>query len=347
MAVVSMKALLEAGVHFGHQTRRWNPKMKPYIFTERNGIYILDLQRTLRELDAAYRFVRDLTASRRVRAVRRHQEAGAGAHPHRGRARGPAVRQPALARRHAHQLGDHPQAHRAPRPSSSAWRRTARWPSCPKKEQLQLRAELEKLEKNLSGIRDMNALPGAVFIVDTKRETIAVAEARRLRIPIIGIVDTNCDPDEVDFVIPGNDDAIRSVSLICSVIARAAEEGKAAFEGPKVAGEQPEAPKVVADAEAPRRPPRPHRAAAEAPAAAAEAPAEEAVADGRRRAPTRPASPSPQAHGRRRRGRGARGPDRGRVAPRAAASRDATGTAYDVRSARGADARRAWRNVDG
>jgi small subunit ribosomal protein S2 len=142
----------------------------------------------------------------------------------------------------------------------------------PKKEQLKLKAELEKLEKNLTGIREMNALPGAVFIVDTKRETIAVAEARRLKIPIIGIVDTNCDPDEVDFVIPGNDDAIRSVSLICNVIARAAEEGRNAFQTPKVSGEQPEPPKVVAEVEVPAQ-------VAEAePAEAAAAPAKEAAA---------------------------------------------------------------------
>ncbi len=271
MAVVSMKALLEAGVHFGHQTRRWNPKMKPYIFTERNGIYILDLQRTLRELDGAYRFVRELTASgRSVLFIGTKKQAQESIRSEAERAGQPYVNQRWLGgmltnwvtvRNRIKRLTE---LERMQEDGSMAGR--------PKKEQLHLKAEYEKLEKNLSGIREMNALPGAVFIVDTKRETIAVAEARRLRIPIIGIVDTNCDPDEVDFVIPGNDDAIRAVSLICNVIARAAEEGKAAFEGPKVAGEQPEAPQVVAEAEAPAQ-------VAEAePAQAAAAPAEEPAA---------------------------------------------------------------------
>ncbi len=281
MAVVSMKALLEAGVHFGHQTRRWNPKMKPYIFTERNGIYILDLQRTLRELDSAYRFVREITSSgQSVLFVGTKKQAQDSIRSEAERAGQPFVNQRWLGgmltnwvtvRNRIKRLGE---LERMQEDGTMA--------SLPKKEQLHLKAELEKLEKNLSGIREMNALPGAVFIVDTKRETIAVAEARRLKIPIIGIVDTNCDPDEVDFVIPGNDDAIRSVSLICSVIARAAEEGKAAFEGPKVVGEQPEAPKVVAGVEVP-----PAVAEAE-PAEAAAVPAEE---------PTGPVEPGTDATG--------------------------------------------------
>jgi small subunit ribosomal protein S2 len=245
MAVVSMKSLLEAGVHFGHQTRRWNPKMKPYIFTERNGIYILDLQRTLREIDAAYRFVRDLTGrGQSVLFVGTKKQAQDAIRTEAERAGQPYVNQRWLGgmltnyvtvRRRIGRLGE---LERMQEDGTMA--------QLPKKEQLHLRAELEKLDKNLAGIRHMEGLPGAVFIVDTKRETIAVAEARRLRIPIIGIVDTNCDPDEVDFVIPGNDDAIRAVSLICNVIGTAAAEGKTAFEGPKVEGEQPAPPKVVA-----------------------------------------------------------------------------------------------------
>jgi small subunit ribosomal protein S2 len=245
MAVVSMKSLLEAGVHFGHQTRRWNPKMKPYIFTERNGIYILDLQRTLREIDTAYRFVRDLTGrGQSVLFVGTKKQAQDAIRTEAERAGQPYVNQRWLGgmltnyvtvRRRIGRLGE---LERMQEDGTMA--------QLPKKEQLHLRAELEKLDKNLAGIRHMEGLPGAVFIVDTKRETIAVAEARRLRIPIIGIVDTNCDPDEVDFVIPGNDDAIRAVSLICNVIGTAAAEGKTAFEGPKVEGEQPAPPKVVA-----------------------------------------------------------------------------------------------------
>jgi small subunit ribosomal protein S2 len=257
-----MKALLEAGVHFGHQTRRWNPKMKPYIFTERNGIYILDLQRTLRELDSAYRFVRELTGSgQSVLFVGTKKQAQDPIRTEAERAGQPYVNQRWLGGMLTNWVTVRGRIKRLM--ELERMQEDGTMAQLPKKEQLHLRAEFEKLEKNLSGIRDMNALPGAVFIVDTKRETIAVAEARRLRIPIIGIVDTNCDPDEVDFVIPGNDDAIRSVSLICNVIARAAEEGKTAFEGPKVTGEQPEAPKVVAEQQ-----PAEAEAAAEAPAEA-------------------------------------------------------------------------------
>jgi small subunit ribosomal protein S2 len=260
-----MKALLEAGVHFGHQTRRWNPKMKPYIFTERNGIYILDLQRTLRELDAAYRFVRELTSrgesvlfigtkKQAQDPIRTEAEASGQPYVNQRWLGGMLTNYVTVRRR----IGRLSELERMQEDGSMAAR--------PKKEQLHLMAEHEKLEKNLAGIRNMQGLPGAVFIVDTKKETIAVAEARRLKLPIIGIVDTNCDPDEVDFVIPGNDDAIRSVSLICHVIAQAAEEGRAAFAGPKVEGEQPEPPKVVAEAPAEAVVAAPAEAPAEAPA---------------------------------------------------------------------------------
>ena len=225
MPVVSMKDLLEAGVHFGHQTRRWNPKMKPYIFTERNGIYIVDLQRTLREIDAAYKFVRNLTArGGQVLFIGTKKQAQDPIADEATRAGQPYVNQRWLGGMLTNwvtirkRIARMAQLERMEEDGTLA--------ALPKKEALHLRTELKKLETNLSGIRAMEQLPGAVFIVDTKRETIAVAEARRLRIPIIGLVDTNCDPDDVDYVIPGNDDAIRSVALMCRVIADAVIEGR-------------------------------------------------------------------------------------------------------------------------
>ncbi len=272
MAVVSMKALLEAGVHFGHQTRRWNPKMKPYIFTERNGIYILDLQRTLRELDSAFRFVREITArGENVLFIGTKKQAQDAIQTEAERSGQPYVNQRWLGGMLTNwvtvrkRIGRLEQLERMDADGTMA--------SLPKKEQLHLRTEYAKLEKNLSGIRGMGDLPGAVFVVDTKRETISVAEARRLRIPIIGIVDTNCDPDEVDFVIPGNDDAIRSVTLICHVIAEAAAQGRETWEGPKVAAEQAEPPRVVTEAA------EPETQTVEVEAEAVAEPTAEAVAD--------------------------------------------------------------------
>ena len=225
MPVVTMKNLLEAGVHFGHQTRRWNPKMKPYIFTERNGIYILDLQRTLRETEHAYNFVRALSArGGQVLFVGTKKQAQEPIQAEAERASQPYVNQRWLGgmltnfvtmRKRVDYLN-----------SLEAMAENGTMAQLPKKEQLKLRGEMEKLEKNLSGVREMREIPGAVFVVDTKREAIAVAEARRLRIPIIGLVDTNADPDEVDYVIPGNDDAIRAVSLMARVIADAVIEGR-------------------------------------------------------------------------------------------------------------------------
>jgi small subunit ribosomal protein S2 len=276
MAAVSMKALLEAGVHFGHQTRRWNPKMKPYIFTERNGIYILDLQRTLRELDGAYRFVRELAGrGETVLFVGTKKQAQEPVSAEATRSGQPFVNQRWLGGMLTNWVTVRKRIGRLE--ALERMEADGTMASLPKKEQLKLRAEYEKLERNLSGIRAMDGLPGAVFVVDTKRETIAVAEARRLRIPIIGIVDTNCDPDEVDFVIPGNDDAIRAVGLICKVIADAAAEGKAAYDGPAVAGEQPEPPKVV-EAVAVEAPVA-EEPVAETPVAEAAAPAETEVAE--------------------------------------------------------------------
>ena len=224
---VSMKNLLEAGVHFGHQTRRWNPKMRPYIFTERNGIYILDLQRTLREVDAAYRFVRDLTAhGKTVLLVGTKKQAQDPIRREAERSGQPYVNQRWLGGMLTNFVTIRGRIKRMI--ELETMEESGTMAQLPKKEALHLRRELEKLQRDLNGIRDMADLPGAVFVVDTKKESIAVKEARRLGIPLIGLVDTNADPDEVDYVIPGNDDAIRSVSLICQIIADAALDGRRA-----------------------------------------------------------------------------------------------------------------------
>jgi small subunit ribosomal protein S2 len=285
MPVVSMKDLLEAGVHFGHQTRRWNPKMKPYIFTERNGIYIVDLQRSLREIDAAYRFVRSLTArGGQILFIGTKKQAQEPVATEAARSGQPYVNQRWLGGMLTNWVTMRKRLARMSQLEQMEADGTLA--SLPKKEALQLRTELKKLANNLTGIRTMNDLPGAVFIVDTKRETIAVAEARRLRIPVIGLVDTNCDPDDADYVIPGNDDAIRSVNLITRVIADAAYEGRAAsgWVEPElaeaVAEVAVEAPVVVAEAVA--------KVVAEAPAVVAEPVAEVAV-----EAPVVAAEPAP------------------------------------------------------
>ncbi len=187
--VVSMKQLLEAGVHFGHQTRRWNPKMADYIFTERNGIYIIDLQKTVKKLDEAYMFVRDLAA-----------EGGSIIKTIRGRV--------------------------ARLAQLKKMQEDGTFDLLPKKEVAGLELEIEKLEKYLGGITEMKKVPDAMFIVDPRKERIAVSEAIKLGLPIVAIVDTNCDPDEIDYVIPGNDDAIRAVKLIAGAIANAVIEGR-------------------------------------------------------------------------------------------------------------------------
>jgi small subunit ribosomal protein S2 len=250
MAAVSMKNLLEAGVHFGHQTRRWNPKMKPYIFTERNGIYIIDLQRSLREIDATYRFVRDLTAQKGgVLFIGTKKQAQEPISREAARAGMPYVTQRWLGGMLTNFVTIRKRIARMV--ELETMEEDGRMASLPKKEALKLRAELEKLQKNLNGIRDMTGVPAAVFVVDTKREVIAIAEARRLKIPVIGLADTNSDPDEIDWVIPGNDDAIRSVSLIASIIADACIEGQAAA---GIHIEPPVQATVVAAAEAPAAP---------------------------------------------------------------------------------------------
>ena len=225
MAVVSMKQLLEAGVHFGHQTRRWNPKMAPYIFTERNGIYIIDLQKTVKKLEEAYLFVRDLSAEGgEVLFVGTKKQAGdsvkeeatrAGAHYVNARWLGGMLTNFKTIQTRIKRLE---QLH--------TMEEDGTFNLLPKKEVVKLNLEIEKLEKFLGGIKTMKKLPAALFIVDPRKEKIAVAEAKKLNIPIVAIVDTNCDPDEVDYVIPGNDDAIRAVKLIAGTVASAIIEGR-------------------------------------------------------------------------------------------------------------------------
>ncbi|MHB8740376.1 MAG: 30S ribosomal protein S2, partial [Coriobacteriia bacterium] len=217
----------EAGVHFGHQTRRWNPKMKPYIFTERNGIYILNLQRTLREIDTTYQFVRDLSArGGYVLLVGTKKQAQDPIRKEAERAGMPYVNQRWLGGMLTNFVTIRGRIKRMI--ELETMEENGTMAQLPKKEALLLRRELDKLQRDLTGIREMSDLPKAVFVVDTKREAIAVKEARRLGIPLIGLVDTNADPDEVDYVIPGNDDAIRAVGLICKVIADASLDGRRA-----------------------------------------------------------------------------------------------------------------------
>jgi small subunit ribosomal protein S2 len=225
MAVISMKQLLEAGVHFGHQTRRWNPKMAPYIFTERNGIYIIDLQKTVRKIDEAYMFVRDIAMEGKsllfVGTKKQAQESieveakRCGMFYVNNRWLGGTLTNFRTMQTRIKRLND-----------IDAMEKNGQFDVLPKKEVIKLCAEREKLLKNLGGIREMKKLPGALFIVDPRKERIAVAEARTLGIPIVAIVDTNCDPDEIDYVIPGNDDAIRAVKLIAGKLADAVLEGK-------------------------------------------------------------------------------------------------------------------------
>ena len=243
MAVISMKQLLEAGVHFGHQTRRWNPKMAQYIFTERNGIYIIDLQKTVRKIDEAYMFVRDIALEGKsvlfVGTKKQAQESieaeakRCGMFYVNNRWLGGTLTNFRTMQTRIKRLND-----------IDAMEKNGQFDVLPKKEVIKLCAEREKLLKNLGGIREMKKLPGALFIVDPRKERIAVAEARTLGIPIGAIVDTNCDPDEIDYVIPGNDDAIRAVKLIAGKLADAVLEGKQGSQD----GEEA-APEEAADAE--------------------------------------------------------------------------------------------------
>ena len=248
MAVVSMKQLLEAGVHFGHQTRRWNPKMAKYIFTERNGIYIIDLQKTVRKLEEAYMFVRELAADgQEILFVGTKKQAQDSIREEASRCGMPYV--------NARWLGGMLTNFKTIKQrikrleQLKAMEEDGTFDLLPKKEVTKLKLEIEKLEKFMGGITQMKRQPAAMFIVDPRKERIAVAEAKKLHIPIVAIVDTNCDPDEIDYVIPGNDDAIRAVRLISAAMADAVMEGKqmnidaaaeaAAGEEAEAAAEQP------------------------------------------------------------------------------------------------------------
>ena len=225
MSVISMKQLLEAGVHFGHQTRRWNPKMKEYIFTERNGIYIIDLQKTVKKIEEAYYFVRDLAMEdKTILFVGTKKQAQESIEQEAKRCDMYYVNQRWL----GGMLTNFKtiQGRIARLRKIEQMEATGEFDLLPKKEVIQLKLEQSKLEKNLGGSKEMKKLPGALFIVDPRKEHIAVAEARTLHIPIVAIIDTNCDPDEVDYPIPGNDDAIRAVKLITAKMADAVLEGK-------------------------------------------------------------------------------------------------------------------------
>ncbi|MDO5153185.1 MAG: 30S ribosomal protein S2 [Eubacteriales bacterium] len=225
MAVVSMKQLLEAGVHFGHQTRRWNPKMAPYIYTERNGIYIIDLQKTVKKLEEAYNFVREISANggyvlfvgtkKQAQDAIKEEAARCGGYYVNARWLGGMLTNFRTMRTRIDRLA---QLRKMEEDGTFAM--------LPKKEVIKHQGEIEKLEKYLGGVKEMKKLPAALFIVDPRKERNAIAEARKLNIPIVAIVDTNCDPDEIDYVIPGNDDAIRAIRLIASAMANAAIEGR-------------------------------------------------------------------------------------------------------------------------
>jgi small subunit ribosomal protein S2 len=243
MAVVTIKNLLEAGVHFGHQTRRWNPKMKPYIFTERSGIYILDLQRTLRELEHSFTFARSVAQKGgTVLFVGTKKQAQEPIQSEAERSGMPYVNHRWLGGMLTNFVTMRGRIARMEQ--LETMEADGRMATLPKKEQLLLKKELGKLQANLNGVRNMTSLPGAIFVVDTKREDIAIREAQRLHIPIIGLVDTNADPDDVDYVIPGNDDAIRSVGLMSRVIADAVIEGRGG-DIPEVVSADAGAPAVV------------------------------------------------------------------------------------------------------
>lgn len=237
MSVVSMKQLLEAGVHFGHQTRRWNPKMAEYIFTERNGIYIIDLQKTVKKLEEAYMFVREVTQDGgEILFVGTKKQAQLSIKEEAERCGMPYV--------DARWLGGMLTNFRTIRRRIDRLNQLRKMAEdgtfdlLPKKEVIKLNAEIEKLEKFLGGIQNMKKMPAAMFIVDPRKEKIAVAEAHKLNIPVVAIVDTNCDPDEVDYVIPGNDDAIRAVKLLASAMADAVLESRQGAVGAAEVAEQ-------------------------------------------------------------------------------------------------------------
>ncbi len=241
MAVVSMKQLLEAGVHFGHQTRRWNPKMAPYIFTERNGIYIIDLQKTVKKLEDAYMFVRQVAENGdEILFVGTKKQAMDSVKEEAERCGMPYVNARWLGGMLTNFTTIKLRIKRLAQLKAMAENGT--FDLLPKKEVAKLQLEIDKLEKFLGGITGMKKMPAAMFIVDPRKERIAVAEAKKLGIPIVAIVDTNCDPDEVDYVIPGNDDAIRAVKLIAGAMADAVIEGRQGEQNaPEAAAEEAEA----------------------------------------------------------------------------------------------------------
>ncbi|RFU71315.1 30S ribosomal protein S2 [Peribacillus saganii] len=225
MSVISMKQLLEAGVHFGHQTRRWNPKMKKYIFTERNGIYIIDLQKTVKKVEEAYNYVKELAANggtvlfvgtkKQAQESVKEEAIRSGMYYVNQRWLGGTLTNFETIQKRIKRLKD-----------IEKMQEDGTFDVLPKKEVIQLKKELERLEKFLGGIKDMKSIPDAIFVIDPRKERIAVAEAHKLNIPLVGIVDTNCDPDEIDVVIPANDDAIRAVKLLTGKMADAILEAK-------------------------------------------------------------------------------------------------------------------------
>ncbi len=236
MAIVTMKQLLEAGVHFGHQTRRWNPKMAPYIFTDRNGIYIIDLQKTVRKIEEAYNFIKQIVAEgqtvlfvgtkKQAQLTVAEEAERCGMFYVNQRWLGGMLTNFQTIRKRINRLKE-----------LERMEAGGRFEALPKKEVAELLHEKNRLEKYLKGIKEMNKLPGALFVIDPRKERIAVAEGRKLGIPIVAIVDTNCDPDEIDYIIPGNDDAIRAVRLLTSRIADAVLEGR---QGEQLAAEEAE-----------------------------------------------------------------------------------------------------------
>jgi small subunit ribosomal protein S2 len=294
VAVVTMKQLLEAGVHFGHQTRRWNPKMKRFIFGERNGIYIIDLQQTLERIEKAYHFVRDMSAEGgTIMFIGTKKQAQEPIQEGAGRSGMPYVNQRWL----GGMLTNFSTIHARVAKMNELERQvnSPEFAAVPKKEALILRRELDKLKRNLGGIQYLEKQPDAIFVIDTKKEHIAVTEANKLGIPVVAVVDTNCDPDLIDYVIPGNDDAIRASALMCRVIADSVEEGRymAARKGrvlpaPAAPAAAPPPPDPAAERERAAR-----QARARAEAAAAQKEREDRLAASRRAADEAPAEATP------------------------------------------------------
>lgn len=237
MAVISMKQLLEAGVHFGHQTRRWNPKMKKYIFTERNGIYIIDLQKTVKKVDEAYNFLKQVsedggkvlfvgTKKQAQESIKNEAERAGQFYVNQRWLGGILTNYKTISKR-VKRISE-----------IEKMEEDGLFEVLPKKEVVEIKKEYDRLIKFLGGIRDMKSMPQALFVVDPRKERNAIAEARKLRIPIVGIVDTNCDPDEIDYVIPANDDAIRAVKLLTGKMADAVLEGQQGVSNEEVAAEQ-------------------------------------------------------------------------------------------------------------